>query len=225
MTNELTTTNRATGVALATNVSPYREAVNDEIGASFGAFLKFTKGDWTLGEDDQEVPPDARFVANLEEYYRGWVRWWDGKPTDHLIGRVIDRHRVPPREELGDLDESKWETEPSGARRDPWAKTVYLAMRDMSNDEIVCFTSSSDGGRKAVARLADHYDRKRHLFKAKMPIVCLEQESYQHKVYGKILKPRFNVVDWAYWDDETATDPGGALQARNAAEMNDEIPF
>jgi len=53
----------------------------------------------------------------------------------------------------------------------------------------------------------------------------LEQESYQHKVYGKILKPRFNVVDWAYWDDETATDPGGALQARNAAEMNDEIPF
>ena len=226
MTNALTSTiNRSTGVALATNVSPWREAVNDEVGASFGAFLKFTKGDWTLGEDDQEVPPDARFVANLEEYYRGWVRWWDGKPTDHLIGRVIDRHRVPPREELGDLDESKWETEPSGARRDPWAKTVYLAMRDMSNDEIVCFTSSSDGGRKAVARLADHYDRKRHLFKAKMPIVCLEQESYQHKVYGKILKPRFNVVDWAYWDDETATDPGGALQARNAAEMNDEIPF
>jgi hypothetical protein len=225
MTNALTTVNRATGVALATNVSPWREAVNDEVGASFGAFLKFTKGDWTLGEEAKTVPADARFVVNLEEYYRGWVRWWDGKPTDHLIGRVIDRHRVPPREELGDLDKSKWETEPSGARRDPWAKTVYLAMRDMSNGEIVCFTSPSDGGRKAVARLADHYDRKRHLFKAKMPIVCLEQESYQHKVYGKILKPRFNVVDWAYWDNETAADPDGALQARNAAEMSDEIPF
>jgi hypothetical protein len=74
MSNELTT-NRATGIAPATNVSPFREAVNDEIGASFGSFLKFTKGDWTLGEESKEVPAGARFVANLEEYYRGWVRW------------------------------------------------------------------------------------------------------------------------------------------------------
>jgi hypothetical protein len=100
MSNDLTTANRFTGVALATNVSPWREAVNDEVGASFGAFLKFTKGDWTLGEDARKLPADARFVANMDEYYRGWVRWWNGKPTDHLIGRVVDRHRVPPREEL-----------------------------------------------------------------------------------------------------------------------------
>src|SRR5262249_58118876 len=125
MSSELTTSNRSTNVALATTVSPWREAVNDEVGASFGAFLKFTKGDWTLGEEDKEVPAEARFVANLEEYYRGWVRWGDGKPTDHLIGRVVDRHRVHTREELGDLDESKWETEPNGARRGTWSRTVY----------------------------------------------------------------------------------------------------
>jgi hypothetical protein len=224
MSNDLSTVKRS-DVALATNVSPWREAVNDEIGANFGAFLKFTKGDWTLGEDEKPVTAEARFIASLEEYYRGWVRWWDGKPTDHLIGRVVDRHRVPAREELGDQDESKWETEPNGARRDPWAKTVYLAMRDVSNDEVVCFTSSSDGGRKAVARLADRYDRQRHRFKAKMPVVTLESESYDHKKYGKILKPRFRIVDWSFWDDETAADPDAALQAQNDAEMNDEIPF
>jgi hypothetical protein len=225
MTNELTTTNRATGVAPATSVSPWREAANDEIGANFGSFLKFAKGDWTLGEDEKEVPAGIRFVANLEEYHRGWVRWWDGKPTEHRIGRVVDRHRVPPREELGELDESKWETEPNGLRRDPWTRTVYLALRDISNDEVICFTSSSDGGRKAVAKLADRYDRFRHRFKAKMPVVCLGSGSYQHSTYGKILKPVFRIVGWAYWDDETAADPDGALQAQNAAEMNDEIPF
>jgi hypothetical protein len=219
MSNELTTANGSTAV------SPWREAVNDEAGASFGMFLKFIKGEWTLGEDDREVPADARFIANLEEYYRGWVRWWDGKPTEHLIGRVVDRHRVPPREQLGDQDESKWETEPNGARRDPWAKTVYLALRELSSDEIICFTSSSDGGRKAVLKLADRYDRFRHRFKAKMPVVCLESESYQHKTYGKILKPKFRVVDWAFWDDETAANPDGALQLQHAAEMDDEIPF
>jgi hypothetical protein len=225
MANDLTTVTRSTGVALATNVSPWREAVNDEVGASFGVFLKFTKGEWTLGEDAKKVPTEARFVANMHEYYRGWVRWWDGKPTEHLIGRVVDRHRVHAREELSDLDEARWETEPNGARRDPWARSVYLAMRDVSNDEIICFTSSSDGGRKAVAKLADRYDKLRHRFKAKMPVVCLESEAYQHNTYGKILKPKFRIVSWDYWDDETAADPDGALQAQNAAEMSDEIPF
>jgi hypothetical protein len=70
MSNQITTV-RTGSVALATNVSPWREAVNDEVGASFDAFLKFTKGDWTLGEEAKTVPADARFVVNLEEYYRG----------------------------------------------------------------------------------------------------------------------------------------------------------
>ena len=226
MSNNLAkVSNGSTNVALATTVSPWREAVNDEAGASFGTFLKFTKGDWTLGEEGKTAPAQARFVVCMDECYRGWVRWWDSKPTDHLIGRVVDRHRVPRREELGDQDESKWETANNGARRDPWARTVYLAMRDVSNDEIVCFTSSSDGGRKAVAKLLDYFDRNRHRFKAKMPVVTLETESYQHPEYGKILKPKFRVVDWTYWDDETAADPDGALQLQNAAEMSDEIPF
>src|SRR5262249_36513786 len=39
------------------------------------------------------------------------------------------------------------------------------------------------------------------------------------------LKPAFRIVDWAYWDDETAADPDGALQLQHAAEMSDEIPL
>ena len=169
MTNELTSISNR----FVTSVSPWREAVNDEVGANFGTFLKFAKGDWLLGEEGKKVPAEATFVANMEEYYRGWVRWWDGKPTDHLIGRVVDRHIVPARETLGDLEESNWETESNGLRRDPWSRTCYLALRNVSDDEIVCFTSSSDGGRKAVAKLADRYDKLRHRFKAKMPVVNL----------------------------------------------------
>ena len=74
-------------------------------------------------------------------------------------------------------------------------------------------------------RNAERYDRLRYRHKAKFPVVCLKSESYQHTIYGKILKPVFRIVDWTYWDDETAADPDGALQAQNAAEMNDEIPF
>jgi hypothetical protein len=58
-----------------------------------------------------------------------------------------------------------------------------------------------------------------------MPVVVLEAESYQHKDYGKVWKPKFRVVDWCYWDDETAADPDGAVQAQRAGEMDDDIPF
>jgi len=78
MSNDLAI--RPTGTALSTNVSPYREAVNEEIGADFGTFLKFTKGDWTLGEKGKEVPPDARFVVNMEEA---------GGPAGGMAGRLI----------------------------------------------------------------------------------------------------------------------------------------
>jgi hypothetical protein len=221
--NEIVKTNGST--ALTTEASPWREFCDEERGTNFGRFLKFRKGLWTLGEDDQEVPKGARFVAALDELHHGWVRWWGGVPTDHRLGRVVDRHRVVLREELGDQDESKWEVEPNGVRRDPWSRTFYLGMRDERNDEIVCYTTSSVGGRDAVYHLTDRFDRLRHRFKGKMPVVLLESESYQHKSYGKVLKPKFRVVDWAYWDDETAADPDGALQTQRAAEMDDDIPF
>jgi hypothetical protein len=246
MSNDLTNA-RSTAVTPATNVSPWREYLNDQ-GTDFGTFLKFTKGDWTLGEDDKLVPADFRFIVNLEECYVGWVRWWDGKPTPppggstaHLIGRVIDRYRPPPRSALGELDENLWEKQ-NGKPRDPFTFTVYLAMRGVNDDEVICFTSGSKGGLKAVNKLIRRYDRIQHLqkYKGKMPIVCLDQETYVHDEFGKIPNPKFNVVGWEFWDEEEppddapqqqravehTADPDDASQQRRVAgDLDDEIPF
>ena len=133
----------------------------------------------------------------------------------------LDRHRVHMREELGDLDQACWEVDDNSRLTDPWQRVVYLVMRDMSNDEVVTFTSTSDGGRKAVAKLADRFDRLRHKHPAKMPVVNL-REGYPHKKYGRILKPKFLLVGWDFWDTEAANDPGGTEQARRAAEFESD---
>ena len=208
-----------------TELSPWREAVNEEQGASFGTLLKFVKGEWLIGEQQSSIGPTALFIANLDEYWRGWVRWENKEPTNHAIGRVIDRHRVHLREELGDLDQNCWETDSNGIKRDPWQRVTYLVMRNVENDEIITFTSTSDGGRKAVAKLADRFDRLRHKHPAKMPVVTLTSESYQHKEFGKVLKPKFLLMGWDFWDTEAANDPGGTEQARRAADFGgDEVP-
>jgi len=36
-----------------------------------------------------------------------------------------------------------------------------------------------------------------------VPVVELRKEHYQHKQYGKIFAPIFNIVDWATMEGET----------------------
>jgi hypothetical protein len=170
MANHIATT-KPNAMTVYGEISPWREAANEEQGASFGTLLKFVKGDWLIGEEQEPVAPTATFIVNMEEYWRGWIKWLDKEPVDHRIGRVVDRHRVHLREELGDLDQSRWETDANGVPRDPWQRVSYLVMRNTSNDDIVTFTSTSDGGRKAVAKLADRYDRLRRKHLGKMPVV------------------------------------------------------
>ena len=76
-----------------------------------------------------------------------------------------------------------------------------------------------------MAKLADRFDRLRHKHPAKMPVVTLSSEGYPHKKYGKVLKPKFLLMGWDFWDTEAANDPGGTEQARRAADFGgDEIP-
>jgi hypothetical protein len=225
--NQLTTT-RSTAVAArsASNISPWRQAANEEAGANFGTLLKFVKGDWLVGEEQTAVSPTACFVANMDEVWRGWIKWVDQQPIEHVIGREIDGHQVCARDLLGDLDQARWETDGNGVKRDPWQRVTYLVLRNMEDDEVATFTSTSDGGRKAVGKLCDRYDHLRHKHKAQMPIVALKSESYYNKKYRTdVLKPKFQIVGWDYWDEDAKNDPDAALEAQRDAEMSDKIPF
>ena len=59
-----------------------------------------------------------------------------------------------PRSELGDHDRSRWETGLDGRERDPWGEVHYLGLRRLDDDSLVVFSTSSDGGRKAIAQIA-----------------------------------------------------------------------
>ena len=180
MSTELMTA-RSTALAKPGETSPWREAANEEVGANFGTLLKFVKGDWLVGEEQNKIGPTTTLVVNMDEYWRGWIKWEDSQPVNHVIGRVVDRFRVPGRDELGDLDQSQWENDGSGLKRDPWQRVTYLVMRNAENDEIITFSATSDGGRKAAGKLADRYDRLRHKYKAKMPVVALKGDTYYNK--------------------------------------------
>jgi hypothetical protein len=176
--------------------------------------VKFVKGKWRIGDD--VIEPGTKFIAYMPQALRGWVKFENGKVTDRRIGKTSERFQMPEREELGDLDPTKWEIGPDGKPRDPWGEQRYLPLLGVDDDRIVTYVTGSASGKIAIQDLNRRYGFR--LPTTQLPIVALAVREYQHKVYGLMEAPRFNLVGW--------TDPSGEPPAAAVGnEMNDEIPF
>jgi hypothetical protein len=100
---------------------------------------------------------------------------------------------------LGDLDESKWETDGNGKRRDPLQFSNYLVLAHADRDsELYTFATSSRGGLGAIGELCKSYGKQMRQQPDKYPIVELDAGSYQHRErsFGRIEYPIFNVIGW-----------------------------
>jgi hypothetical protein len=216
-------------------ISSYRAfAEEDAASAIAGDMILFNKGLFTRGEGKRPVPADTLFIANLDEGYRGWVRWSGGKPVEHRIGRIVEGFQLPLRDELGHEDQTKWETDQSGEPRDPWQPTLRLVMRDTDGD-LVTFVGSSWGARRGLQQLYGRFDRERRE-PGLWPVVKLETEHHQNKRWGVIPEPRFPIVGWCAWDGKlnvkAITKKGSTVavtpddpRTQVAEALNDKIPF
>src|SRR5271169_7109405 len=165
--------------------NPWLEA-EAEVGSDLGKILKFVDGVYKVGEDEVEI--GTKFVAQIHQVMRGWVKFENGKPTEKILGKLADGFKMPKREELSDVDESLWED-----NRDPWSEQWYLPLISES-DERHTFVTASDGGASAVGALCGAYGRSDRTC---LPIVALRAGSYTSKKYHKkIHYPEFFVAGW-----------------------------
>ena len=168
-----------------------------------GQLLKFSKGDWLVGQDNEELDPKTHLVACMDEMQIGWVKWVDGKPEENIMGRIIDGYQPKKRKELGDTDESEWEVDNDGKPRDPWQFNNLIIMRPpgldaIEEEDLYTFVTSSRGGINAVGELCKAYGKQMRLRPNDYPIIELGVNSYNHpnKEYGRIKIPLLTVVGW-----------------------------
>jgi hypothetical protein len=185
-----------------------------------GKLLKFSKGDYVAGEGGEEVKEGTQFVALMDEFWIGWTRWEDGKPTESRIGRLVDNFRPAQRRDLGDDNKDEWPADERGEARDPWQFANYLVLKSPESGELYTFTTGTRGGLNTLADLCRHYARDSKQNPGHFPVVALKTDSYLHpnKAYGRIKIPVLAVVGRA------PVDGSGAKQSL-ADDMNDEIPF
>jgi hypothetical protein len=222
-----TLTVRPAGLPAHTTTNPFLAAAHD-VKSGFGKLLKFTKGEFQTG--DNQLPIGTKFVAHVDQIARAWVQFSGTKLVDIKLYKVVDGSRLPAREELGDNDETLWEPDPRGGRKDPWALQWYLPLSGLTDGEVLTFVTSSQGGIGALGRLCTLYGRRFETGQRGLPVIELATDSYKHKAFGTVKVPEFKVLSW---DDSVPRPQHDApvdaefapADAKSSDDIDDMIPF
>lgn len=167
-----------------------------------GQLLKFSKGDWLAGQDEDEIDPGTRLVTNMDQLLVGWQKWEDSRPTDRAMGFLAEGYKAPARLTLGSTDPSQWEVDATGKARDPWQFTNYLILKPPGKktptSSLFTFTTSSKGGLACIGSVCKEYGTEMRARPDEYPIVELGSSSYDHpnKEFGRIKTPTMKVVGW-----------------------------
>ena len=173
------------------------------------AILKMDKtGHWVFGADQTEVEDDARWAVNPFSFVHGFIAWGDGE--------VLSEKMAPVTQPLPELD-----TPPPGAKKG-WESQVGMALKCISGEDegLQCrYPTTSVGGKRAVQTLAVAIATQVEKDPTKpVPIVKLAKDHYQHKSYGRIYTPVFDVVEWLSMDGASEDVQKPDAPAAEAAE-------
>ncbi len=190
----------------------------DEEGGDFAAFLKFVKGTYRYGIENDVLPLGTRLMPNMNELRVGFIKWRDGEVVKQQMGLVANKAGVK-REDLDDADESLWPRDTDGKLTDPWTQVRTLPMKDPATGTEYVFTTSSEGGNRAVLALTRHWTRQYKGNLGKLPVIEIGSDTYPHKIYGQVHYPVFKLVGW-----ESEADLIASKESDTASFLNDEIP-
>ena len=178
-----------------TTLSTALRALEQDVPAAGVAILKMDKtGHWVFGADQTEVEDDATWAVNPFSFVHGFIAWGDGE--------VLGEKMVSVSSPLPEL-----EVAPPGAKRG-WETQVGMSLKCLSGEDKgleARFSTTSVGGKRAVQALAVAIATQVDTDQTKpVPVITLGKEHYQHKSYGRIFTPIFDIKEWASMDGSVA---------------------
>ena len=163
-----------------------------------GKLMRFSKGDYSAGQEAEEIPLGKRFIARMDMFKLGYVYWQNNLPVEEWMGLLAEGFVPPKRSELGNLDKALWERDSKGQPRDPCQYTNHLILDEAESSELYTFATNSRGGTSAMGELCKTYGKHIREHPDEDPVIELDVGSYQHpdKTIGRVKFPIFKVVGW-----------------------------
>jgi hypothetical protein len=191
------------------SLSSALRSVAADVGTNGAVILKMDKtGHWVFGADQTEAEDDSMWAINPFSFVHGYIAWGDGEVLAEKMASVAEP--LPETEQA-----------PSGAKRG-WEMQVGMSLACTNGEDEgmqARYAATSVGGKKAVQALAMAIAEQVDKDPAKpVPVVVLKKEHYQHKSYGRIFTPVFEIVNWVSMDAEAAEAADPELDDASAEE-------
>jgi len=196
------------------NLAATLRAVNVSDPTGGTVILKMDKtGHWVFGADQTEVEDGSTWAINPFSFVHGYIAWGDGE--------VLGEKMVPVSSPLPEMDVS-----PAGAKRG-WEIQIGMSLKCLDGEDAgmeARYATTSVGGKRSTQALVLAIAAQVDVDQSKpVPVVVLKKEHYQHKSYGRIFSPVFEVQKWIGMDgaveeavEEEAPAPAGRRR-RSAA--------
>jgi hypothetical protein len=175
------------------SLSTALRTIQAEVGPTGTVIIKMDKtGHWVFGADQTEVEADSTWAVNPFSFVHGYIAWGDGD--------VLAEKMVSVSEPLPEMDDA-----PAGAKRG-WEVQVGMSIKCLTGEDKgleARYTTTSAGGKRGVQTLAVAIAEQVDKDQSKpVPVVLLKKEHYQHKSYGRIFTPLFDIQSWVSMDGE-----------------------
>ena len=195
------------GLPAISTLSTALRTIQAEVAPSGVVILKMDKtGHWVFGADQTEIEEESEWAVNPFSFVHGFIAWGDGE--------VLGEKMVSVSQPLPEL-----ETAPPGAKKG-WETQVGMSLKCLSGEDKgmeARFTTTSVGGKRSVQTLAVALADQVEKDPTKpVPVVALRKEHYQHKSYGKIYTPLFELIEWVSMDGEEEAKPEFKLEEPKA---------
>jgi hypothetical protein len=190
-------------------------SMHEDISPTGIVIIKMDKtGHWVYGSDQTEIDSDSTWAVNPFSFVHGFIAWGDGEPLGEKM--------VSVSEPLPEMDDA-----PAGAKRG-WEVQVGMSIKCLTGEDKgmeARYTTTSAGGKRGVQTLAVAIAEQVDKDQTKpVPIVILKKDHYQHKSYGRIFTPVFDIQSWVSMDgeepvveaEEVAVDAAPARRRRSA---------
>lgn len=197
-----------TSVAGAANYNPFAQA---GAGAGASTYMKFTgsNGDYTYGQDDEEMPHGTQLAGDIENSKWQWSFWWDGEVLETIetmvaadpMGWENEPDHLPEKYD-GDmtLEEIREErADRSNNFMDGWSVQAVWTLRQIGGEaEEFTFKLNGGVGVSAFRALLQSFGRQYKFKQGLVPIIELGARSYKSKQknVGKRFTPVLKIVRW-----------------------------
>ena len=199
------------GLPAISTLSSALKSISASAGPVGVVILKMDKGGhWVFGADQTEVEDDSTWAVNPFSFVHGFIAWGDGE--------VLGEKMVAVSQPLPEIDDA-----PPGAKKG-WEQQIGMSLKCLTGDDAgmeARFTTTSVGGKRGVQTIAAALAEQVEKDQTKpVPVVTLKRDHYQHKSYGKIYTPVFEIVEWISMEGEPepeAAAPAGRRRRVAAA--------